>query len=226
MGSINVLFLSSVPITIQSLEEYFLEDREIFFTSSYLNNQSGFEIDVTIKHDVLILDDGALNGMEIEKVKNFITERELNKKYILLTSKADRSYLDFFIAAGVDGIISKKEEPDVIKEGILKVYNREKFLDDMIKELYTNRIDKIAANGSKKDLTAREKEVFMLVGKGYSNKEIAGEIFVDVKTIEKHKSNMMKKLKLKNTSQLFLYAALQILNMSLIFFYILPEDMF
>ncbi|MCL5028029.1 MAG: hypothetical protein M1480_03310, partial [Bacteroidetes bacterium] len=92
MGSINVLFLSSVPITIQSLEEYFLEDREIFFTSSYLNNQSGFEIDVTIKHDVLILDDGALNGMEIEKVKNFITKRELNKKYILLTSKSDRNY--------------------------------------------------------------------------------------------------------------------------------------
>ena len=101
-----------------------------------------------------------------------------------------------------------------------------KFIDEITKELYTNSIEEIKTSASKENLTSREKEIFMFIGKGYGNKEIAGEISVDVKTVEKHKSNMMKKLNFKKVNQLYLYAALQILNMSLMIFYILPDDMF
>ncbi len=226
MGKINVLFFSAVPLTIQSIEEYFRHDDVIILTAVYFNNRPVLDDNIVFDNDVIILDDGALNEIEIDKIKKLVKEKELNKKCILLTSMLDKCYLDFYLAEGIDGILSKKDELETIKEGILRAYQGNRFLSSRIQELYKSQIKKISLNSSDGQLTSREKEIFMYVGRGCSNKEIADRLFVDVKTIEKHKSNIMKKLNLKNASQLFLYAALQILDFCLIFLNTLHEDIF
>lgn|GEM_PF-4951466 len=95
-----------------------------------------------------MLDDGGLNKREIGKLKEIINERVLNKKYILFTAKPYRPYLDFFISAGIRSILSKKDEIEIIREGIIKVHNGQKFWDDEISELYINQTDEIEAKGS------------------------------------------------------------------------------
>jgi two-component system response regulator NreC len=52
----------------------------------------------------------------------------------------------------------------------------------------------------------REKEVLTLIAKGFSNKEIAGQLVISVKTIESHKGNLMEKLKMKTRHELVAFA--------------------
>ena len=75
-------------------------------------------------------------------------------------------------------------------------------------------------------LTDREKEVLYYISQSYKNKQIAKALFICVKTVEKHKQNMIKKLKLKNTAQLILYSGLNFLNVLLFMAAFLPEDIF
>ena len=75
-------------------------------------------------------------------------------------------------------------------------------------------------------LTDREKEVLYYISQSYKNKQIAKTLFICVKTVEKHKQNMIKKLKLKNTAQLIIYSGLNFLNVLLFITAFLPEDIF
>ena len=75
-------------------------------------------------------------------------------------------------------------------------------------------------------LTDREKEVLYYISQSYKNKQIAKALFICVKTVEKHKQNMIKKLKLKNTAQLRIYSGLNFLNVLLFINAFLPEDIF
>ena len=75
-------------------------------------------------------------------------------------------------------------------------------------------------------LTDREKEVLYYISQSYKNKQIAKVLFICVKTVEKHKQNMIKKLKLKNTAQLIIYSGLNFLNVLLFITAFLPEDIF
>jgi DNA-binding NarL/FixJ family response regulator len=60
-----------------------------------------------------------------------------------------------------------------------------------------------------RDLTAREEEVLRLIAKGYSNKEISGQLKIAVKTVESHKANLMQKLELRNRTEIVRYAVRQ-----------------
>ena len=55
-------------------------------------------------------------------------------------------------------------------------------------------------------LTSREREILKLVGEGYKNREIADDLFISLKTVEKHRENLMKKLDLHTASALTAYA--------------------
>ena len=56
------------------------------------------------------------------------------------------------------------------------------------------------------DLTAREREVLMLIAKGKSNKEIADELFITLKTVKTHVSNILAKLQVEDRTQAAIYA--------------------
>ncbi len=74
--------------------------------------------------------------------------------------------------------------------------------------------------------TPREKEILNCISKGLKNKEIAEELFIDVKTVEAHKSNLIRKLSLKNTSSLIIYSIIHIANLIAIVIALLPQDIF
>ncbi len=75
-------------------------------------------------------------------------------------------------------------------------------------------------------LTKREKEVLYYISQSYKNKQIAKSLYICVKTVEKHKQNMIKKLNLKNTAQLIIFSGLNFLNVLLFITAFLPDDIF
>ena len=92
------------------------------------------------------------------------------------------------IKCGVKGIVSKYASEEKLREAILKVASNEKyFCNKIINVLYTEA-------GYYEILTVREKEIVFYMKEGLSNKEIGEKLFISVKTVERHKEEMKRKL--------------------------------
>lgn len=105
-----------------------------------------------------------------------------------------------------------KSSPDSeILRALTQVSNGENYIDENItltkKDLSQINFDGVDVNlTGYNSLSKREREVFPLVALGYTNKEIAAKLFISTKTVEAHKSNIVRKLKLETRADLVRYA--------------------
>jgi DNA-binding NarL/FixJ family response regulator len=157
--------------------------------------------------DLLITDLnlGALSGINlIRKVK----ASGLPTKIILLSSEITPPVIHKALSAGVDGIILKHDHYSLLLEAINVVHQR-KFLSPGISDPLVNNF--LSFNSGSSDhnkvspLSDREEQVAKLIGDGVSSKEIAEILSISEKTVSKHRSNIFKKLQIKNTAQLVKY---------------------
>ncbi|MBP1932697.1 response regulator [Ammoniphilus resinae] len=129
---------------------------------------------------------------------------------LILTMHDDEEYLFRVIQAGASGYILKSAPHDELVSAIESVSTGQAYLyPSATKKLMTEYLEKLKQgdnNDIYEHLSDREKEVLALIVKGYSNKEIAEQLVISVKTVETHKSNLMEKLKLKTRPELVKYA--------------------
>lgn len=163
-----------------------------------------------LRPDVVLMDLSMPHG------KDGMTATEELKKllpdiYILiLTMHDDEQYLFRAIQAGASGYILKNAPHEELLTAISFVAAGNAYLTPLAtKRLMGQYIEKVK-NGESADefstLSEREKEVLSWTAKGYSNKEIAENLVISVKTVETHKSNLMEKLGLKTRPDLIKYA--------------------
>jgi len=140
---------------------------------------------------------------------------ELKKSFpdiavLILTMHDDEEYLFRSIQAGASGYIVKSAPHEELVKAIHLVAKGEAYLSPAAtKRLmsdYLNRIKNGEPAGAYESLTEREKEILSKVALGYSNKEIAEQLVISVKTVESHKSNLMEKLDLKSRPDLVKFA--------------------
>ncbi|WP_078429164.1 response regulator transcription factor [Alkalihalobacterium alkalinitrilicum] len=129
---------------------------------------------------------------------------------LVLTMHDDDEYLFNAIHAGASGYILKSTPHEELVAAIQSVATGNAYLNPMAtKRLMSEYMGNIK-NGSNsrtfESLSQREKEVLEWVAKGYSNKEIAENLIISVKTVETHKSNIMEKLSFKTRPELVKYA--------------------
>ena len=93
---------------------------------------------------------------------------------------------------------------DIVLQG--KSYVSPRFTQLLLDNFMRSNGDTMPACIAKGGLTKREKEILMLLGEGYKNKQIAELLSISVKTVDKHRSNLMAKLDLHNSSALATYA--------------------
>ena len=158
----------------------------------------------------LILMDLSMPGMNGIEAMLDIKRRYPDTRVLVLTVHKTDEYIHESLRAGADGYILKDATHDELRVAIRSVLNGKTYLSPDISDkvihgyLGTGR----AANvGSTWDtLTHREREVLKLVAEGHPNKFIADYLCLSIKTVEKHRSNLMKKLNLHNASTLTSYA--------------------
>lgn len=160
-----------------------------------------------LKPDLLVTDLnlGPLSGINlIRKIK----ASGLPTKIILLSSEISPPVIHKALSAGVDGIILKYDHFSLLIEAISVIHHR-KFLSPGVSDPLVNNF--LSINSADSDiqktspLSDREEQVAKLIGDGVSSKEIAGFLSISEKTVSKHRSNIFKKLDLKNTAQLVRY---------------------
>jgi len=163
----------------------------------------------TLQPDLLLIDLSMpkLNGIDaIREIKS----RHPEIKIIVLTVHKSDEYIIAALKAGANGYMLKDASQNELLLAIDYVINGKTFLSPSISDkvvvavLNTDKKDKPAAVLD--NLTAREREILKLVAEGNTNKKIADHLCISLKTVEKHRSNLMKKLDLRNTAALTAYA--------------------
>lgn len=154
--------------------------------------------------DVAVLDIGMplLNGIDAARQ---INNSSPHTKVILLTMHKEEQYALEALRSGIKGYVLKTQAAADLVQAILTTLQGDIYLSPGISESVVNAA--LAKDSTKVDpLTQRERQVLQLIAEGKSNKEVAQHLTMSVKTVESHRSNLMKKLDLHETAGLVRHA--------------------
>jgi DNA-binding NarL/FixJ family response regulator len=141
--------------------------------------------------------------------------REIKKRYpqtkiIALTVHKTEEYLRTTLQAGADGYVLKDATHGELMMAIKSVLKGKTYLSPGVSgkviEGYLEGVESQMPYSTLGLLSQREREVLKLIAEGYKNKEIAADLCISLKTVEKHRANLMKKLDLHNAAALTAYA--------------------
>ena len=160
--------------------------------------------------DVLVLDINMPEMDGIEVLKTF-KKRNTKIKTIILSGLSDPKLVQEMIALGANGFVDKSRANEQIIDAIKVVHNGIQYISEDIKvkllDLYaSDEKDEDEPEFLHGDLTEREVAVLRLIAKEKSSSEIAKKLNVSIKTVETYRSNLYKKLKVKNVVGLAMYA--------------------
>jgi len=156
------------------------------------------------KPDVILMDINMpkMNGIEATKI---IDAKMPWVKVIALSMYDHPVYIKKMFKSGAKGFVSKNATKMELGKAIDMVYNGDIYISEEISRIllreYSNTADS-DENADYTSLTSREIEIIQLLADGLYTKEIAEKLFISDKTVERHKTNILKKLKLRNTAQL------------------------
>jgi two-component system response regulator NreC len=163
-----------------------------------------------LKPDVVLMDLSMPHGKDGLTATKELKQLLPSVAVLILTMHDDDEYLFQGIHAGASGYILKSAPHEELLTAIRTVAEGNAYLyPTATKRLMSEYLERSAAgdNGRALDmLSDREKEVVSLVAKGYSNKEVAEQLVISIKTVESHKANVMDKLGLKTRPDLVRYA--------------------
>lgn len=159
--------------------------------------------------DLILLDLSMPKMSGISVIKE-IKSRFPEVKILALTIHESDQYVLEAFQSGADGYCLKDASRDELLIAIKSVLNGKTYISPGISEGimvgYLEGKKIIKGSTAWDSITQREKDVLKLIGEGYRNKEIADLLNISVKTVEKHRANVMKKLDLHNVSALTAYA--------------------
>ena len=163
------------------------------------------------KADVLVLDINMpeVDGIEVLKI---FKRRNVEQKVIVLSGISDPKLIQEIMTLGARGFLEKGSASEHIVEAIIKVNNGGKYYSDDVKnsllDLYVNdsKTTENIKNTVAEPLTDREIEVLRLITQELSSTEIGNKLGITGKTVENHRRNLYKKLKVKNVVGLTMYA--------------------
>ena len=159
--------------------------------------------------DMLLMD------LSMPRMSGMDAIREIKKRYpetkiIALTVHKTEEYLLTTLKAGADGYVLKEATHDELLMAIKNVMGGKSYLSPDVSEKVIEGY-LVGKEGTRslscwETLSQREREVLKLIAEGYKNKEIAEDQCISLKTVEKHRANLMKKLDLHNAAALTVYA--------------------
>ena len=158
--------------------------------------------------DVVILDISMPNIRGIEATRE-IKSVYPDVKVLILSMHKRREYLYHCLSAGAEGYLLKEDADTELYAAVKKVQEGGFYISPILSEDLTDDFVQMCRGDLKipsDKLTSREREVIKLIAEGKKNKEIADVLCISIRTVENHRANIMRKLKLKNTSELVKYA--------------------
>ena len=157
-------------------------------------------VDITLKDS---------SGIDLIKdIKQLFPEIQI----LTLSMHDEMIYAERALRAGAKGYVMKQEAPETIIKAIRHILGGNTyFSDDVTTRLFSKMADgnrKISASSPVDLLSDRELEIFQMIGRGFSSRQIAGKLHISIKTVENHRAHIKEKLNLSSAIELVQHATL------------------
>ena len=198
----KILLVDDHQMVRLGLKSYLELQDDIAEVSEAINGKEGVEKALAEHPDVIIMDIvmPEMNGIEATLA---ILKEWPEAKILILTSYLDNEKIYPVLDAGAHGYMLKTSSAEEILRAVKKVAKGEFAIETEVSkkvEYHRNHIE------LHEDLTARERDILGLLAKGYENQRIADELFISLKTVKTHVSNILSKLEVSDRTQAVVYA--------------------
>ena len=195
----KILLVDDHQMVRLGLKSYLELQDDIAEVSEAVNGKEGVEQALASRPDVIIIMP-EMNGIEATLA---ILKEWPEAKILILTSYLDNEKIYPVLDAGAHGYMLKTSSAEEILRAVKKVAKGEFAIETEVSkkvEYHRNHIE------LHEDLTARERDILGLLAKGYENQRIADELFISLKTVKTHVSNILSKLEVSDRTQAVVYA--------------------
>lgn len=207
MKKIKILIADDHQILRESLRTALEFDDMFEVVGEAVDGIDAIHLATTLNPDIVLLDvnmplaDGLLAA---EEIKN----RNPEIKILILTMHDNKQYIFNALSIGVEGYIFKMSNLKRLISAIKTVANGETFFDASITDIIASQqITEVSLDVySYYGITDREKDIINLIITGYTTPEIAEKLKISFNTASNHRTRILKKLNLKNTAELILFA--------------------
>ncbi|MBO9699333.1 MAG: response regulator transcription factor [Sporocytophaga sp.] len=205
---IKILLVDDHGIVRDGIKATLSSEKNIKIIGEASNGIEAIEQVKKLTPDVVIMDISMpeMNGIEATAI---ISDRYPNTKTLVLSMHDNEDYILKSIESGAYGYLLKDTGKEEFIKAITTISKGDKYfstpVSSIIAEGYLQKIKKGSAPDDDSDdfgLTKREKGILKMIINGNSNREIADSFTISIRTIETHRFNIMKKLKVKNAAEL------------------------
>ncbi|MFA7006997.1 MAG: response regulator transcription factor, partial [Verrucomicrobiia bacterium] len=189
MKRITVLLAEDHEIVREGLRNLLLAERDIEVVGEAATGRQAVALTKTLHPDVVVMDIAMplLNGLE--------ATRQIRKgfpatKVLILSAHSDDAYVEQATAIGAAGFLLKQSSSHVLSQAIREVQKGNIFFSPSIAKRLHNQKTPVGGRPLRKRvarLSSREMEVLQLIAEGEPNKQVAGELGISIKTVEKHR---------------------------------------
>ena len=210
MKKIGVLLADDHVVVRQGLRALLEAEGDIAVVGEAENGRQAVAQAKKTLPDVVVMD-VAMPGMNGLEATRQILRNVPSSKVLVLTSYGDDDYVTQLIEAGAAGYLVKQTAAADLLKAIREVHHGNVFFSPSIAKRLRQQESEALAGGQPSAsrtgrLTSREAEVLQLVAEGFANKQIAVELSISIKTVEKHRQQAMNKLNIHDIAGLTRYA--------------------
>ena len=176
-------------------------DSRFKVVGSCSNSEEAVRMTEEIHPNVVLMDINMVPFSGIEATRQ-IRELSPETRVIGVTMHSQPAFAKKMLQFGASGYVTKNSSREEMVTAILEVSKGNKFVCEEIKDLLADNTEDQATNTAVNTLTEREMDVINLIRQGNSSKDISTKLEISIKTVEVHRHNILKKLKLKNAASL------------------------
>lgn len=210
-AKIRVLIVDDHRLVRAGIASLLGSERDICIVGQAANGREGLEMTRSLKPDVVLMDINMPGFDGIQATAEIVREL-LSTKILMLTQYDQEEYIKRGLQAGASGYLLKNSLVEELPKAIHAVQRNERYLPPVVSNIVAQSYfsDSRKRDGGKafKALTGREQEILKGIAEGLSNQEIAARLFISVRTVEFHRSNVFEKLGVRDTVSLVKYAIL------------------
>ena len=210
MKKIQLLLVDDHNMVRQGLRVLLEAEQDIAVIGEAETGRQAVQMARTLQPDVIVMDIAMPNLNGLEATRQIVKEVP-NAKVLVLSSYGDDEYLHQLTDAGACGYLLKQTAANDLIKAVRETSKGNAFFSPAVSKRLLDRYRETFLNGApiKKQgvlLTTREAEVLQLIAEGKPNKQIAADLCISIKTVEKHRQQVMNKLNIHDIAGLTRYA--------------------
>lgn len=203
-GIIRVLTVSDHAMVRAAICRLLDAERDVQVVGRTATGKSAIELAASLAADVVVVD-MSLSDLSVLEITRAILRQRPGARIVVLGFHAHHEYLTRLVRAGATGFVTKTAAPALLIEAVRKTARNEFYVEPAMMEQVI-AASAWGANAPERTLSDRELQVLARLARGQETREVAGALQLSKSTIETHRGRILKKLGLRNNSDITRFA--------------------